>query len=58
MVDLLNDANIADFMPLAQTLLTVVEGVSKCKPEYITACLVGAWPMFALHTFPINSKID
>ena len=40
------------FMPLAQTLFTVVEGTSRGRPAYITACRVGAWPTPALTTLP------
>ena len=49
-------ANMVDFMPEAQTLLIVVQGIVFGSPEKRTACLLGAWPMPALTTFPRNTS--
>ena len=34
-----------DFMPLAQTLLTVVQITLSGSPANLAACLAGAWPI-------------
>ncbi len=44
------------FMPLAQTLLTVVQFTELGRPANFAACLAGAWPRFAWITQPINTS--
>jgi hypothetical protein len=45
-------AIITAFIPLAQTLLTVVEGVSRFISDPNATCLAGAYPSPAWITFP------
>ena len=49
-------ANIIDFIPEAQTLLTVVQGTVFGIPAYIAACLAGACPKPAETTLPIKTS--
>lgn len=44
------------FIPDAQTLLTVVQTTVLGIPAPSAACLAGAWPRFALSTFPKNTS--
>jgi hypothetical protein len=46
-------ASITDFIPLAHTLLIVVQMVSAFIPDPNATCLAGAYPDPALITFPI-----
>ena len=48
---------MVDFIPEAQTLLIVVQGIVFGIPEKRTACLVGACPMPALTTLPRNTSL-
>jgi len=45
-----------DFMPLAHTLLTVVQMTSFGSPAPFAACLAGACPRLACRTHPINTS--
>jgi hypothetical protein len=45
---------ISAFIPLAQTLLTAVVGVSTLHPAPKIACLSGACPRDAYKTLPMN----
>lgn len=47
---------MVDFIPEAQTLFMVVQGIVFGIPEKSTACLVGACPMPALTTLPRNTS--
>ena len=49
-------AIIIAYLPEAQTLFTVVQGVSVDKPANSAACLAGAWPKLALTTLPIYTS--
>ena len=49
-------ANIIDFIPEEQTLLTVVHGTESGIPANIAACLAGACPKPAETTFPIKTS--
>src|SRR5688572_6677244 len=44
------------FIPLAQTLFTVVQFTSLGKPANLAACLAGACPRLACITQPINTS--
>src|ERR1044072_5921928 len=45
-----------DFIPLAQTLLTVVQITLSGRPAYLAACRAGAWPRLACNTHPISTS--
>ena len=49
-------ACITDFIPLAQTLLMVVQGTLLGIPAPKAACLAGAWPLPACTTFPMSTS--
>ena len=44
------------FIPLAQTLLTVVQITVSGKPAYFAACRAGACPRLACSTQPISTS--
>ena len=49
-------AIMTDFIPDAQTLLIVVQGVLCSRPANSAACRVGAWPSMAWHTLPMYTS--
>ena len=49
---MVSEVSVLTFIPLAQTLLTVVHCASSWPPAPFQACLAGACPTPALTTFP------
>jgi hypothetical protein len=45
-----------DFIPLAHTLLIVVQFTLSGRPANLAACLAGACPRFACNTEPISTS--